>query len=198
MGLKIRHIATRFALILAVAAILPLVVYGAWSILSLQGTTEKSIASGNLNVATRAAEEIRRYISTDAKLLRSTATNLEGLSDSEKDNILKSYGLDFREFAEITLLNEAGGVVATSTAGKPLLGIPTDRASVSFDGVRMSSIHTTGLAAHGHLRDPSRASTGLMAGRRRPRVMEDGRQDPDWQHSARSSSPPMARPRRLT
>ena len=162
MGLRIRHIATRFALLLAVAAVLPLLVYGAWSILSLQGATRQSIVSGNLNVATRAAEEIRRYISTDARLLKAVAANLQGLSVPEKDNILKGYGLDFPEFAELTLVDESGAALATSTAGKPRLGIPRETSSATFDDVGMSPIHidkdllpTTIFALHlAHLNEP--------------------------------------------
>ena len=60
--MKIRHIATRFAMILAIAAMLPLVAYGVWSLFTLQRGTRDSVVTGNLNVATRAAEEIRRYI----------------------------------------------------------------------------------------------------------------------------------------
>ena len=62
MTLKIRHIATRFALLVGVAAVVPLLGYGAVSLLSLQRGTRDSIITGNANVATRAAEEIRRYI----------------------------------------------------------------------------------------------------------------------------------------
>ena len=62
MTLKIRHIATRFALLLAIAAVAPLLVYGLVSLLSLQRGTRDSVITGNENVATRAAEEIRRYV----------------------------------------------------------------------------------------------------------------------------------------
>src|SRR6185295_16158797 len=97
MTIRIRHIATRFALILALAAAAPLVAYGVASIRSLQQGTHDSIITGNLNVATRAAEEIRRYVSTNAELLKALAADLQntGLLQWQQDRILKNYVLQF-------------------------------------------------------------------------------------------------------
>ena len=73
MAFRIRHIATRFALILAIAAVLPLVAYGVVSILSLRNGTRQTVITGNLNVATRAADEISRYVSGNADILKALA-----------------------------------------------------------------------------------------------------------------------------
>ncbi len=73
MRLTIRRIAVRFALLLALAAVVPLVAYGVVSILSLQRGTRESIVTGNENVATRAAEEIREGIARLAGLIASRA-----------------------------------------------------------------------------------------------------------------------------
>ena len=83
MGIKIRHIATRFALILTIAAILPLVAYGVVSILSLRNGTRESIIAGNLNVATRAADEIRRYVSGHTDILKALNERLRSSRDQE-------------------------------------------------------------------------------------------------------------------
>src|SRR5437016_9642608 len=116
----LRHIATRFALLLAVAAVLPLIAYGAISILSLQRGTRQEVIQGNQNVATRAAEEIRRYVTTNAELLKALAANLQDtdLTATQRDRILKNYVLQIREFREISLFDERGGVIATSRIGK--------------------------------------------------------------------------------
>src|SRR5579859_2995015 len=100
MTLKIRRIATRFALLLGVAAVVPLLAYGFISLLSLQRGTRESIINGNLNVATRAAEEIRRYIVTNAELLKATAADLQntGLAQHQQDQILKNYVIGLPEF----------------------------------------------------------------------------------------------------
>src|SRR5438309_1798614 len=139
MALRIRHIAHRFALLLALAAVVPLVAYGVISIWSLQRGTRASITTGNENVATRAAEEIRRYVVGNAGLLKALAADLQntGLEAWQQDRILKNYVLEFREFREITLFDEGGAIIASSRVGKPRVTIPKD-AELSVDGVLMS------------------------------------------------------------
>jgi len=141
MAPRIRHITTRFALLLGGAAVLPLLAYGLVSILSLQRGTRESVVNGNQNVAVRAAEEIRRYVVTNAALLRALAADLQdtGLEQRQQDQILKNYVLQFREFRELTLFDQNGAMVATSRVGKPRVEIPKD-AQLSIDGVSMSPI----------------------------------------------------------
>ena len=141
MAITIKHIAVRFALLVAVAALLPLVAYGAISLLSLQRGTRESVIAGNQNVATRAAEEIRRYVVTNAELLKALAANLQdtGLTQRQQDQILKNYVLQFREFREITLFDEQGQMIASSRIGKPRVVIPKD-AQLTINGVAMSPI----------------------------------------------------------
>ena len=141
--MRIRHIATRFALILALAAAVPLTAYGIISIRSLQRGTRDSVMQGNQNVATRAAEEIRRYVTTNGELLKALAADLQntGLQTWQQDRILKNYILQFREFREVTLFDEAGAMVATSRAGRPRVTMPAGEPAATFDDVRMSAIH---------------------------------------------------------
>jgi signal transduction histidine kinase len=142
MGFRIRHIATRFALILTLAAILPLVAYGVVSILSLRNGTRESIITGNLNVATRSAEEIRRYVSGHTDILKALGADLQdtGLQRSQQDTIVKNYVLEFPEFREITLFDESGAPIASSRVGPPRVSIPTSPAVTLNGGVAMSSI----------------------------------------------------------
>ena len=139
--MRIRHIATRFALLLGVAAVLPLVAYGVVSILSLQRGTRESVVNGNQNVAVRAAEEIRRYVVSNAELLKALAADLQdtGLDQRQQDQILKNYVLQFREFHEISLFDERGAMIASSRVGKPRVVIPKD-AQLTINGVSMSPI----------------------------------------------------------
>src|SRR6266567_935834 len=142
MALTIRRISVRFALLLALAAVVPLVAYGGVSILSLQRGTRQEVAQGNEIVAKRAAEEIRRYVTTNAELLKALAANLQdtGLTTAQQDRILKNYVLDIREFREISLFDEEGRVVATSRIGKPRVDIPRN-ATPLVDRVSMTGIH---------------------------------------------------------
>src|SRR5215471_4286094 len=141
MSLRIRHIAARFALLLALAAVVPLIGYGIVSILSLQSGTRQEVIQGNENVAMRAAEEIRRYVTTNAELLKALAANLQdpSLTPTQQDRVLKNYVLQVREFREISLFDEAGAALATSRIGKPRVDIPKT-APVFVDNVSMSGI----------------------------------------------------------
>src|SRR3954466_4253212 len=141
MTLTIRRIALRFALLLAGAAGGPLMGFGVLSILSLQRGTRESVVNGNQNVAVRAADEIRRYVVTNAELLKALAADLQdtGLDRRQQDQILKNYILQFREFREITLFDENRAMIASSRAGKPRVVIPKD-GGLSISGVAMSSI----------------------------------------------------------
>jgi len=141
MSLRIRHIAARFALLLALAAVVPLIGYGIVSILSLQRGTRQEVIQGNENVAMRAAEEIRRYVTTNAELLKALAANLQdpSLTSTQQDRVLKNYVLQVREFREISLFDEAGAAIATSRIGKPRVDIPKS-APAFVDNVSMSGI----------------------------------------------------------
>ena len=141
MGFTIRHIATRFALILALAAVLPLLAYGVVSIWSLNLGTRDSVVSGNQNVATRAAEEIRRYVSGNAFILKALGADLQdtGLDLAQQAAIVRNYVLAFREFREITVFDEAGQVVATSRVGPPRTAIQKE-STINLGGVTMSPI----------------------------------------------------------
>jgi signal transduction histidine kinase len=138
----IRHITTRFALLLALAAVLPLMAYGAVSIVSLQRGTRLEVIEGNRNVATRAAEEIRRYVMTNAELLKALAANLQDteLTAAQRDRVLQNYGLQIREFREISLFGEDGAPLATSRIGPSRIEIPKNAARF-LDNVSMTPIH---------------------------------------------------------
>jgi signal transduction histidine kinase len=141
MALKIRRIAARFALLLALAAVVPLIAYGVVSILSLQNGTRREVIQGNENVAIRAAEEIRRYVTTNAELLKALAANLQdaSLTAKQRDSVLKNYVVQIHEFREISLFDEAGTVIATSSVGTPHVDIPKS-AQIFVDNVSMSGI----------------------------------------------------------
>jgi signal transduction histidine kinase len=141
MTFRIRHIATRFALLLAVAAVAPLLAYGFVSLMSLRSGTRDSIITGNQNVATRAAAEIYRYISTNAVLLKALGADLQetGLQPWQQDRILKNYVLQFREFKEITLFDETGQSLASSRVGPARVPIP-ENSALAIDGVTMTPI----------------------------------------------------------
>jgi signal transduction histidine kinase len=141
MRFRIRRISVRFALLLAAAAVVPLLAYGFISLMSLERGTRQTVIQGNLNVATRAAEEIRRYVATNADLLKVLSADLQGtgLSQSQQDRVLENFVLQVREFREITLFDESGNTIATSRIGKPRVNVPTTDQLI-VNGVKMSPI----------------------------------------------------------
>jgi two-component system, NtrC family, sensor kinase len=122
----LRRITSRFALLLAAAGILPLLVYGAVSILSLREATRRSVIAGNENVAKRVAEQIGLYVQTNVDILQSVAGTLEdtNLEHRQQDRILKNAVLDFPEFREVTLYDAAGAQLASSRVGQSKLLFP--------------------------------------------------------------------------
>ena len=121
-----KRITSRFALLLAAAGILPLLLYGAVSIYSLREATRRSVITGNENVARRVAEQIGLYVQTNVDILQSVAGNLTdtNLERWQQDRILKNAVLDFQEFREIALYEEAGAQLASSRVGRSDLQFP--------------------------------------------------------------------------
>jgi len=135
----VNKITTRFALLLAVAAIVPLLAYGLASVLTLQQGTRATVIEGNTNVARRAAEHIELYLDSSVQILNALAAQLlqTDLDQWQQDRILKNFVLQFPEFSELTLLDQAGSHVATSRIGSPTVSIPGGE-SMTFKGAFMS------------------------------------------------------------
>ena len=120
-------ITTRFVLLVATAAVAPLVVYGVVSISSLWTGTRQSVIAGNLNVAARAAEEIDLYIDNNIKALQSLGATLRNtrLQPWQQDRLVKDWVLDFPEFREITLFDQSTDSIVSSRLGAPRLTVPS-------------------------------------------------------------------------
>jgi signal transduction histidine kinase len=125
---------------LAAAAIVPLLGYGAVSILSLRSGAQEAVIQGNLNVARRAAEQIDLYVTGSVKILKAVAADLQqtGLQPWQKDRILKNFVLQFPEFRELTLIDEFGNVTVSSSLGTPSASVPGSE-GVTIEGALMSN-----------------------------------------------------------
>ena len=135
-----KKIATRFALLLAAAAVVPLLAYGAVSILTLRNGAQRAVIQGNLNVAARAAEQIELYVTGSVKILKAVAADLQqtGLEPWQKDRILKNFVLQFPEFRELTLLDDNGRATVSSSLGTPTARVPGSE-GVNVEGALMSN-----------------------------------------------------------
>jgi signal transduction histidine kinase len=121
-----KRITSRFVLLIATAAVAPLVLYGAVSVNSLRNGTRESVTDGNLKVARQVAAEIDLYIQDNVRVLRSLGTELTAtdLFVWQQNRILKDYVLAFPEFRELTLFDGSGRVIATSALGQSRLAAP--------------------------------------------------------------------------
>jgi len=111
---------------MAAAAVLPLLAYGAVSILSLRSGAQRAVIQGNLDVARRVAEEIDLYVTSSVKILNAVAADLQqtGLERWQQDRILKNFVLQFPEFTELTILDANGQPVVSSRIGTPNATVP--------------------------------------------------------------------------
>lgn len=134
-----KRITTRFAVLLAAAAVLPLVAYGIVSIISLTRGAQQAVIAGNLNVARQVTEQIDLYIVGSVRILRAVAADLERtqLERWQQDRILKNFVLEFGEFRELTLVDENGRTIVSSRLGTATATVPGSE-GVTIEGVLMS------------------------------------------------------------
>lgn len=119
-------ITSRFVLLIATAAILPLMGYGFVSVWSLRKGTEESVSRGNQEVAGQIAERIQLYFDNSRRVLESIGTELRGtqLKQWQQERILRNHVLDFPEFREISVFDAGGRLLVTSGMGPSALTIP--------------------------------------------------------------------------
>jgi signal transduction histidine kinase len=118
-----KSIRARLVVLVATAAIAPLVAYGIVSIGLLWSGTRQSVTAGALSVAERAAEQIERYMQHNIDLLQALSADLHhtSLERWQQERILRNYVLTFPELREVTLFDAAGRPLATSRLSSPEL-----------------------------------------------------------------------------
>jgi hypothetical protein len=139
----VKRITGRFVLLIATAAVLPLVVYGLISVSSLRSGTEQSVGKGNQAVAQQVAAYVRQYFDNNLRVLTSIGTEVRGtqLEQWQQERILRNHVLDFHEFREISVFDASGRLQATSRVGPSALAIP-DSADLVGEGAQKYSIAT--------------------------------------------------------
>lgn len=134
------HIRGRVALLVATAAVLPLLVFALVSVGSLRTGTRQSVVAGNMQLATRAAEQIEQYIAHAIATLQALGADLQGtaLEAWQQERILRNYVLAFPAFRELALFDTGGRLVATSRLTPSRLVLPPP----AFDerGIALSPI----------------------------------------------------------
>lgn len=120
-----RRITSRFVLLIATAAVLPLVIFGYVSINSLRSGTEISVRDGNGKVAEQGSEQVAMYMRQNIRVLQWVGAQLGGteLAPWQQSRILTNAVLEFPEFREITVFDRSGVPVATSAVGATRLAV---------------------------------------------------------------------------
>jgi signal transduction histidine kinase len=131
-----KRITSRFVMLIATAAVLPLIVYGFVSMGRLKEGTETSVREGNLEVAEQVASQLKLYVDNNARILRSVGQELSAtsLAQWQQTRILTNHVLEFPEFRELSLLDVSGRTIATSRIGGSR---PSDR---SIQGVHVADV----------------------------------------------------------
>ena len=119
-------IRARFAMLVATAAVAPLLIYGIVSVGSLRTATEQSVAAGNSAVARQVALRIQQYFENNGRVLAALGQELAGtqLSEWQQLRVLRNYVLEFPEFSEIALFDADGTRRLSSRATPSELRLP--------------------------------------------------------------------------
>jgi signal transduction histidine kinase len=135
------RITSRFVLLIATAAVAPLVLYGLVSVTRLRSGTQDSVTNGNLQVAAQVSERIRLYFDNNVRVLRSVGMELldTHLGQWQQERVLRNHVLDFPEFREVTLFDPGGRLLATSRLTRTQLALP-DPANLSESGVYIAPL----------------------------------------------------------
>lgn len=122
-----KRITGRFVLLIATAAVLPLLIYGLVSVRNLNRGTYLSVSLGNQEVAHQIAAQIKLYFDNSHRVLASIGTEIRStqLEEWQQEQILRNHVLDFPEFREISMFDERGHQLASSRVGSSSLTIPS-------------------------------------------------------------------------
>lgn len=113
--LRITRISTRLALVLAAAALAPLVTFGAWGVLTLQTETHGSVIAANLALVEREAGDLTRELSRETAILSALADDVRGAGAELEAQlrVLDNYLMRFPSLRGLTVLDARGEVVAS-------------------------------------------------------------------------------------
>ena len=112
------------AMMVATAAVLPLVAYGLVSVRTLREGTRQSVVAGTRSLAVRTAAQIEQFVGYNLKTLQAAGNEVRGtyLATWQQERIVRNFVLTFPEFREITLYDDAGAPLASSRLAPPPLG----------------------------------------------------------------------------
>ncbi len=124
-----KTIRSRLAVLVATAAIAPLLAYGVVSLQLLRSATNVSVTGEAETAAEHAAGEIDQYLSHNLDLLTAVASDLQyaELTRDQQERVLRNNVHAFPAFSELTLFDDKGGSLASTALLKPTLVLGADR-----------------------------------------------------------------------
>jgi len=127
------RISTKLIILLVSAALVPLVLFGIFSIMTSRAANYRSVSEGNLNVAKRAADQIELYVQNGIQILKGIAENVNRirLEPWQKETIIKNYVINFEQFHEIYVTDRKGMQAATTDLGAELTDKSKDPAVIT-------------------------------------------------------------------
>jgi len=128
-----KKISTKLVILLVAAALIPLVLFGIFSIMTSRAANYRSVSEGNLNVAKRAADQIELYVQNGIQILKGIAENVNRirLEPWQKETIIKNYVINFEQFHEIYVTDRKGMQAATTDLGAELTDRSKDPAVIT-------------------------------------------------------------------
>ena len=117
-----QRLSTKLIILLILAALVPLGLYGLLSIWTSRKAQYQSVSQGNQRVAVRAADQTQLHVNNSLSILKAIAENINrvGLEGWQQEAIIKNYVINFPEFQEVYITDRRGQVVLTTRlTGEP-------------------------------------------------------------------------------
>ena len=124
-----KTIRARLAVLVATAAIAPLLAYGVVSLQLLRSATNVSVTGEAETAAEHAAAEIDHYLAHNIDLLTSVASDLQyaTLTLDQQERILRNNIQEFTAYGELTLFDGNGVALASTRLLEPTLVLGAER-----------------------------------------------------------------------
>lgn len=154
-----KTIRARLAVLVATAAIAPLLAYGIVSLQLLRSATNVSVTGEAETAAEHAAGEIARYLDHNIDLLTVVASDLQyaDLTLDQQQRVLRNNIQAFQAYSELTLFDGDGTPLASSRLHKPTLVLSAGRpvseqrprvAPIRIDAAQLPSTEISLLLSH--------------------------------------------------
>ena len=124
-----KTIRARLAVLVATAAVAPLLAYGVVSLQLLRSATNVSVTDEAETAAEHAAGEIEKYLDHNIDLLTAVASDLQyaGLTLDQQERILRNNVQAFPAYSELTLFDGNGASMASTRLLAPTLVLGAER-----------------------------------------------------------------------